>query len=124
MVLDELLAADTPSVRTDERKRLLADFNRTSVAVPYHTTLASLCARQAEQTPDATAAICGSESISYGALHAQAAALASRLAAMGVGPDVIVGIALSRSIDLLVTVLAMHKVGGAYLLREPAYPLW
>ena len=127
MVLDELLSSNTPAVRppiigADERKRLLVDFNRTSAAVPQDATLASLCARQAEQTPDATAAICGSESISYAALHAQATTLASRLAAMGVGPEIIVGIALSRSIDLLVAVLAIHKAGGAYLPLDPDYP--
>lgn len=90
--------------------------------VPETETLASLCNAQAERTPNATALIFGTQQINFATLHARAARLARRLAALGVRPGVIVGIALPRTPDLVVAVLAVHKAGGAYLALDPTYP--
>jgi amino acid adenylation domain-containing protein len=93
-----------------------------TVALPEEATLASLCAAQAERTPDAVALIYGEEQLTYATLHERAARLAQRLAALGVKPGVVVGIALPREPSLVVAVLAVHKAGGAYLALDPWYP--
>ena len=93
-----------------------------TVALPVGATLATLCAAQAERTPNAIALICGEQQLTFATLHEQAARLARRLAALGVRPGVVVGIALPRTPSLLVAVLAVHKAGGAYLALDPSYP--
>jgi amino acid adenylation domain-containing protein len=73
-------------------------------------------------TPDATAAVCGERSITYGELDLRANQLAHLLQSKGVGPDVVVGIYLSRSLAMLVGALGILKAGGAYLPLDPISP--
>jgi len=93
-----------------------------TIALPEGATLATLCAAQVERTPDAIALISGEQQLSFAELHEQAARLARRLAAFGVRPGVVVGIALPRTPTLVIAVLAVHKAGGAYLALDPSYP--
>jgi amino acid adenylation domain-containing protein len=72
--------------------------------------------------PDARAVVLGDEALSYGELNARANRLAHRLVAHGVGPEVIVGVHLERSLDLVVALLAVLKAGGGYLPLDPSYP--
>ena len=90
--------------------------------MPEGATVVTLCAAQAERTPDAIALISGEQQLSYAELHDQATRLARRLAALGVRPGVVVGIALPRTPALVIAVLAVHKAGGAYLALDPSYP--
>ena len=93
-----------------------------TVPVPEDATLATLCASQAERTPNAIAVMCGDQQLTFATLHKKAGRLARRLAAFGVKPGVVVGIALPRTPMLIVTVLAVHKAGGTYLALDPSYP--
>jgi amino acid adenylation domain-containing protein len=93
-----------------------------TAALPERATLATLCAGQAEQTPDPVALICGDQQLSFANLHHKATRLAKRLAALGVRPGVVVGIALPRTPALVIAVLAVHQAGGAYLALDPSYP--
>jgi len=93
-----------------------------TMVLPQEPTLASLCATQAGRTPDAVALLCGDQQLTYAALHERATQLAQRLAALGVRPGVIVGLALPREPSLVVAALAIHKAGGAYLALDPSYP--
>src|SRR5262249_5164573 len=77
----------------------------------------------AERTPRAVAASFEGEDASYEDLNERANRLAHHLLALGVGPETVVAIQLPRSLDLLVSVLAIHKAGGAYLPIELSYPL-
>jgi amino acid adenylation domain-containing protein len=106
----------------EERRNLVVKGCGPTVDVPESATLASLFVEQAARTPDAIAIICGTEKITYAALDQRASALASHLAEMGVEPEIVVGIALPRTIDMIATILAIHKAGGAYLPLDPAYP--
>jgi amino acid adenylation domain-containing protein len=114
--------ASLPIMPRAMRERVLGLASGKSVAGPQGTTLAALCAAQAEKTPDAVALRFGEQQLSFATLHAQAACLARRLAFHGVGPGVVVGIALPRTPDMVIAVLAVHKAGGAYLALDPSYP--
>ena len=114
--------AQLPIMPEVERAQVQALAEGDNVALPKDQTLTTLCAAQAERTPDAVALICAGEELSYAMLHRRAERLARRLAALGVKPGVIVGIALPRAPALVIAVLAVHKAGGAYLALDPAYP--
>jgi len=85
-------------------------------------TLHELFAQRARESPDATAVCAGSERITYRALDARAIRLASVLRRLGVRTDVLVGLYVDRSIELIVGMLAILKAGGAYVPIDPAYP--
>jgi non-ribosomal peptide synthetase component F len=104
-----------------ERRTLLEEWNATSRAVPA-ATLPGLFAAQAAKTPDAVAAVFEGESLSYRELDARANRLAHHLRAFGVGPEVVVGLCVERSLEMLVGLLAILKAGGAYLPLDPGYP--
>ncbi|MCG8296358.1 non-ribosomal peptide synthetase [Pseudomonas entomophila] len=84
--------------------------------------LHQLIETQAQRTPDAIALIADGQSLSYAWLNGRANQLAHRLVAEGVGPDVLVGIALPRGAELIVGLLAILKAGGAYVPLDPEYP--
>ncbi|MQY25998.1 non-ribosomal peptide synthetase [Nocardia aurantia] len=105
----------------EERDRVLSQWNDTSAAIP-DGTVTTLVRAQAGRTPDAVAVLCGGESVSYRELETRAEALARVLISRGVGPDVLVAVALPRSVELIVALLAVWKAGGAYLPIDPAYP--
>ncbi|MEB6592731.1 AMP-binding protein, partial [Pseudomonas asiatica] len=77
---------------------------------------------QVQRTPDAPALAFGETRLSYAQLNARANRLAHRLIALGVGADVLVGIAVERSVEMVVGLLAILKAGGAYVPLDPEYP--
>ena len=79
-------------------------------------------ALQAQQAPEAIALLIGDESLTYGQLESRANQLAHKLIEVGVRPDYLVGIAVERSIEMIVGLLAILKAGGAYVPLDPAYP--
>ncbi|MEE1743043.1 AMP-binding protein, partial [Streptomyces sp. JV184] len=91
------------------------------------TTLPDLFEAQVGRTPDAAAVVFGSgterEALSYAELNARANRLAHLLMAEGVGPEDLVAICLPRSVDLVVSLLAVVKAGAAYLPLDPDYPV-
>ena len=104
-----------------ERRTILREWNDTARAVAP-ATLPELFAAQVAKTPDATAAVFEADSLSYGELDARSSQLAHHLRALGVGPEVVVGLCLERSLEMLVALLAILKAGGAYLPLDPDYP--
>lgn len=105
---------------TEERTRLLADDNTTQPLRPL--SLPTLFEDQVARTPGAVAVMCGNVTLSYAELNIKANQLAHALIARGVGPERIVALALARSPELLVTILAVLKAGAAYLPLDPDYP--
>ncbi|MDZ5604327.1 amino acid adenylation domain-containing protein [Pseudomonas sp. RP23018S] len=93
-------------------------------AQPYSTLPAVhlQIAAQAALTPERIAVRCAAATLTYAELEHRANRLAQRLIEHGVGPDVLVGVALARSLALVVGLLAIHKAGGAYLPLDPSYP--
>ncbi|MET7458597.1 condensation domain-containing protein, partial [Streptomyces sp. NPDC005574] len=124
----ETVAAD-PDQRVDtvdvldanERERLLMKWNDTAVALEP-TTVPQLFEGLAERTPDATALVFEGVEVSYGELNARANRLAHLLLARGVERDAVVALAVPRSIEMVVSLLALLKAGAAYLPIDPDYP--
>jgi amino acid adenylation domain-containing protein/non-ribosomal peptide synthase protein (TIGR01720 family) len=111
----DLLAADETRQLVQWGVNLRADGN----AEPVHR----LMARHAKERPDATALIFGDRTMSYGELDRRANRLARRLVALGVKPEVRVGIAVERSMEMVVGLLAILKAGGAYVPMDTEYPV-
>ena len=78
--------------------------------------------RRWSEHPQATALVFGEESLTYQELNARANRLAHHLIGLGVGPESLVGIALERSVEMVVALLGILKAGGAYLPLDPDYP--
>jgi nonribosomal peptide synthetase DhbF len=104
-----------------ERGRVLVEWNDTARAVP-RTTLPALIEAQVAQRGDAIALVCEDTTLTYAALNARANRLAHLLIAQGAGPEQIVALALPRSAELIVGLLAIVKSGAAYLPLDPDYP--
>jgi non-ribosomal peptide synthetase component F len=77
---------------------------------------------QAEQTPDTIAVVFEDEQLTYGELNRRTNQLAHYLRTLGVGPEVLVGICLDRSLEMVVGLLGILKAGGAYVPLDTAYP--
>src|SRR5499433_2138961 len=104
-----------------ERRTLLEEWNATAHALPA-ATLPQLFAAQAAASPDAVAVVFAHEQLSYGELEARANQLAHHLRALGVGAESVVGVCLERSLELVVSLIAILKAGGGYLPLDPGYP--
>ncbi|MCY0283904.1 pyoverdine non-ribosomal peptide synthetase PvdD [Pseudomonas aeruginosa] len=115
--LGELPLLDAP-----ERRQTLSEWNPAQREYAVQGTLQQRFEEQARQRPQAVALILDEHRLSYGELNARANRLAHCLIARGVGADVPVGLALERSLDMLVGLLAILKAGGAYLPLDPAAP--
>ena len=85
-------------------------------------TLPELFAAQVARTPEADAVVFEDERLSYGELDARSSQLAHHLRGLGVGPEVVVGLCIERSLAMLVGLLGILKAGGAYLPLDPDYP--
>ncbi|MET8870049.1 amino acid adenylation domain-containing protein, partial [Nonomuraea sp. NPDC004580] len=105
----------------DERDRLLTGWNDTAAAVP-DGTVARWFEAQAARTPDAVAVVAGGVEVTYGELDARADRLARLLLARQVGPESVVGLVLERGVELVTSLLAVLKAGGAYLPIDPRHP--
>lgn len=114
--------SDLPIMSAATRDQLMSFGAGDVVKLSSEETVASLCAAQAERTPNASAIIFNDEQFSFSEIHGQAHRLAGHLSTLGVRPGVIVGVALPRTPELIIAVLAIHKAGGAYLALDPSYP--
>ena len=77
---------------------------------------------QAARTPDQVALVFDEQELTYGELNFRANQLAQHLRGLGVGPDVLVGLYVQRSIEMVVGMLGILKAGGAYVPIDPSYP--
>nr|VFK15780.1 MAG: AMP-binding enzyme [Candidatus Kentron sp. LPFa]VFK31508.1 MAG: AMP-binding enzyme [Candidatus Kentron sp. LPFa] len=119
-----------PLLTEAEQHRILVEWNDTKAPYPAGKCVHKLFEEQAARTPDAVAVVFSSaslgqvrdEEVSYGELNARANRLAHRLQAMGVGSEVLVGLLVERSVEIVVGLLAILRAGGAYVPLDPEYP--
>ncbi|MET0650677.1 MAG: amino acid adenylation domain-containing protein, partial [Pyrinomonadaceae bacterium] len=117
----ELRLSAIPLLSPAER-RLRREWNATEAEYPVRC-VHGLFEEQAERTPGAVALIFGRERLTYGELNARANRLAHRLRRRhGAGPEVLVGVCMERSVEMVVSLLAILKAGAAYVPVDPDYP--
>jgi amino acid adenylation domain-containing protein/non-ribosomal peptide synthase protein (TIGR01720 family) len=106
-----------------EKQQILTDWNKTAAPYPSTQTIQSAFAAQVARDENATALRSQHENLTYSELNQRANQLAHRLIRGGVKPESVVAILMERSVDMIVSTLAVLKAGGAYLPLHPAYPL-
>jgi amino acid adenylation domain-containing protein len=125
-ITPETTLADLPLLSAAERHQVSREWSGGETAgdgwAPEGSTAAGLFTAQAARTPEATAVICGEESVTYAELHRRANRLAHWLRRAGVEPEARVGVLLERSCDMVASLLGILKSGGAYVPLDPSFP--
>ncbi|AHC83970.1 fusaricidin synthetase [Pseudomonas monteilii SB3101] len=113
---------DLPLLDTAQHQRIVQDWNRTAASYPADRCIHQLFEAQVVAAPGAVALIHGEQTLTYAALNVRANQLAHKLREAGVGPEVLVGVAMERGLDMVVALMAILKAGGAYVPLDPGYP--
>ncbi len=114
--------SDLPLLTKAEQYCLLVEWNATQTVYPKQRCIHQLFEAQVERTPDAVAVIFEDEQLTYRELNGKANQLAHHLQQHGVGPGVLVGLCVERSLEMVVGLLGILKAGGAYVPLDPTYP--
>ncbi|WP_341796513.1 MULTISPECIES: non-ribosomal peptide synthase/polyketide synthase [unclassified Pseudomonas] len=118
----DALVGELPMLAQAERQLMIEGWNHTQAAYPNERSIHSLIEAQVFATPDAPALVFGEQALSYAELNRRANQLAHKLRELGVGPDALVGIAMERSLEMVIGLLGIVKAGGAYVPLDPEYP--
>ena len=116
------LVGKLPLLTDAECNELTFEWNRTGVEFSKDQTLHQWFERQVEQTPNSRAMTFGLVQLTFSELNRRANQVAHYLRGAGVGPDVLVGLYVERSIEAVIGILGILKAGGAYLPLDPVYP--
>ena len=114
--------ADLPLLTEQERHQLLIEWNATQKDYPQDRRVHQLFEAQVERTPDAVAVVFEQQQLTYRELNARANQLAHHLQQLGVGPEVMVGLSVERSAEMIIGLLGILKAGGVYVPLDPEYP--
>ena len=115
--------ADLPLLTEQEHHQLLTTWNATQKDYPQGKSIHQFFEEQVERTPDAIALILGQQQMTYQELNRRANQLAHYLQELGVGPEVMVGVCVKRSIEMIVSLLGIFKAGGGYVPLDPEAPM-
>ncbi|HYO13765.1 MAG TPA: amino acid adenylation domain-containing protein, partial [Thermoanaerobaculia bacterium] len=116
-----LPVADLPLLLPVERQQALVEWNDTRSSL-FPACLHELVEAQVDRSPDAVAVVAGDESLTYRELDLRANRVGHYLRALGIGPDVLVGLCAERSPEMVISMLGILKAGGAYVPIDPDYP--
>lgn len=127
LLLEEIVSnpnqpISTLPILTNAERRALAEWNDTETVFQLNRHVHELIEAQVERTPQSIALAFRDEELSYEELNRRANRLARRLQAVGVGPEVLVGIYMERSIEMVIGILGTIKAGGAYMPLDPSLP--
>jgi amino acid adenylation domain-containing protein len=111
-----------PLLTESERQQLLVEWNDTDREYSQDKCIHQLFEEQVEKTPDAIAVVFEEQQLTYRELNTRANQLAHYLCSLGVKPEVLVGICVERSVEMLIGLLGILKAGGAYVPLDPVYP--
>ncbi len=111
-----------PLLSINQRHQQLEEWNNTNVDYTKDRCVHELFEEQVNRTPDAVAAVCGNQQLTYRELNVRANQLAHYLQKRGVAPGVLVGICVGQSLEMIVGLLGILKAGGAYVPIDPMYP--
>ena len=113
---------DESLVSSEERHKILYEWNDTAVEYETGVTLTQLIERQVERAPEAVAVVSGDRELTYGELNERAGRVARHLRTLGVGADTRVGLLADRGLEMVVGLLGILKAGAAYVPLDPDYP--
>jgi amino acid adenylation domain-containing protein len=116
------MAYRRPTITSEEKNRILFDWNKSESVFSGHACVHKLFELQVEKTPDAVALELDESSLSYRQLNESANQLAHHLKNQGVLPGTLIGMCLERSFDAVISLLAINKSGAAYLPIDPELP--
>jgi len=116
------LVSKLPLLTASERKQLLIDWNETETHYRPDETIHERFESQARHTPDAVAISYEGATLTYRELNERANQIAHYLKKRGVGPEILVGLCVERSLEMVAGILGILKAGGAYLPLDPVYP--
>ena len=123
MAVDPEAQHHTQSFLSDEEQsQVLVDWNDTFAEYPREATIHQLFESQVEETPDLIAIVGQDERLTYKELNCRANHLAHYLQKLKAGPEVLLGICMERSVDMIVAMVATLKAGSAYVPLDPTYP--
>jgi amino acid adenylation domain-containing protein len=114
--------SDLRLLTDQERQQLLVEWNDTQAEYPKDSCLHELFEAQVKRTPNAVAIVCENQQLTYQELNRRANQLAHYLQSLGVGPEILVGLCVERSLEMVIGLLGILKAGGAYVPLDPAYP--
>ena len=114
--------SELPLLTDSEKHQILVEWNDTKTAYPKDKCIHQLFEEQVERTPEAVAVVFENQELTYRELNTRANQLAHHLKALGVGPEVLVGICMERSLEMVVGLLGILKAGGAHVPLDPSYP--
>ena len=117
-----IASTDLVHLSETERQKILVDWNRTEVDYPQERLVHEWFEARVKECPDAPAVTFAGHHLTYRELNRRANQLAHYLRRAGVGPDVLVGLFLERSLEMVVGLLGILKAGGAYVPIDPEYP--
>ncbi|MCL2932446.1 MAG: AMP-binding protein [Trichodesmium sp. MAG_R03] len=109
-------------VTKEKSDGFLTDGNNTAIKYPQDKCIYQLFEQQVEETPNSVAVVFEKKQLTYQKLNSKANQLASYLQDLGVGPEILVGLYIERSLEMVIAMLGILKAGGAYVPIEPAYP--
>ncbi|WP_414753971.1 amino acid adenylation domain-containing protein [Anabaena sp. CCY 9910] len=118
----QTLVSQLSLLTATERQQILVEWNQTQIDYDRNQCVHQIFEQQAQLTPNAVAVELGEQKLTYQQLNHRANQLAHFLQSLGVKPEVLVGICVERSVEMLVAMLGVLKAGGAYLPLDPAYP--
>lgn len=116
------MVKDVEILSNKEKTKIIYEFNDTKMDYQNNKTINCLFEEQVKKTPDNIALICGDKQLTYKELNQKSNQLAKLLVKMGVKKDSVVGIMAERSIEMIISIMATLKAGGAYLPVDPQYP--
>jgi len=114
--------ADLPLLTGQESHQILIQWNDTAAELPRSQCIHHLFSEQAARTPEAIAVVFEERKLTYAQLNRLSNQVAHYLQKLGVGPEQLVGICLERSVEMVVGLLGILKVGGAFVPIDPEYP--
>jgi amino acid adenylation domain-containing protein len=111
-----------PLLTEREKHQILVEWNNTATVYPNDACIHELFEEQVKKSPDAIAVVLEDQQLTYRELNRRANQLAHYLRKLGVGPEVLVGICMDRSLEMIIGLLGILKAGGAYVPLDPEYP--
>lgn len=111
-----------PLLSEAQRRQLLVEWNNTRTTFPPEQCIHQVFEQQEGQSPEAVAVVFGDQQLTYRELNTRANQLAHYLKKQGVGPEVLVGLCMEQSLELVIGLVGILKAGGAYVPLDPEYP--